>query len=252
MNKPDYHKKRYNSALVRFLQPMIAAFFRRELRHYGPELSARLAERITELVEAACPEASRVKPGQLVWRTIAPETRADSACPRYVPVVLTLVDEEEVGRRAAGESIVTVRRDRVARLFEEAYEQGGLLSTRDAALLLHLNDTQVSAIRKQAEAERGGPLPHPGVLQDMGTTITHKPVVVRKVVYERQDPAKVARDIRHTQRAVDNYVKAFNRVRTIHRLKPDIDFIADATGMSKRLVKEYVKLIQEHENENEL
>lgn len=250
MIEPSHASTHYKSAASRFLTPLVAAFFHRELRHYGPELSQRLAERIVEIFDAVCPETSRLRPGQMLWTVIHKETRADSKNRKFVPVVLTVVDEEDTQKLAAGMTSATLRRERMAKMFEEAYAQGGLLSTRDAAMIFHLSSSYASQIRQEAERERSEALPHPGILHDVGSTITHKPVAVRKVVYEKQDPADVARSIRHTQKAVDHYVASFQRVRTVYKLKPDIDFISTATGISRSVVREYVKLIEEYETES--
>lgn len=250
MIEPSHAMKHYKSAQGRFLTPLITAYFTRELRHYGPEISRRLAESIVAIFEATCPERSRLRPGQMVWNVIHKDTRADSKNLKLVPVILTVVDEQDTRELAAGKSAISLRYERMARMFEEAFEQGGLLSTRDAALLFHTSNSCASTIRKKAEALRGEVLPHPGVLHDMGSTITHKAAVVRKVHYEKQDPADVARSIHHTQQAVDHYLASFNRVRTVYKLQPDIDFVAMATGISRAVVREYTKLIEEYENES--
>ena len=41
----------------------------------------------------------------------------------------------------------------------------------------------------------------------MGSCISHKTAIVRKVVLEKKDPADVARECNHSQRAVDHYLK---------------------------------------------
>ena len=76
-------------------------------------------------------------------------------------------------------------------------------------------------------------LPHTGALHDMGSTISHKKTIVQKVVFEKKDPADVARECNHTQRAVDNYLKDYNRVKTAYKYKRDIDFIHNVTGIAK-------------------
>lgn len=250
MIEPSPASKKYKSAEARFLEPLVAAFFLRELRHYGPELSQRLAERLVEIFDAVCPPAGRLRPGQMVWSVVHKDTRADSKNRKLVPVILTVVDKGDVRQLAAGKPVPELRRERMAEMFEEAYAQGGLLSTRDAAMIFHLPDAYASQVRIQAEEERGNPLPHPGILHDMGTTISHKRAVVRKVYYEKQDPADVARAIRHTQQAVDHYLRCFHRVRTIYELKPELGFISLATGISKSVVRQYIELIEEYEKKS--
>ena len=68
------------------------------------------------------------------------------------------------------------------------------------------------------------------------------------MVYEKKNPTKVADETKHTQKAVDRYLKDFYRVRICHEHNNDINFICQTTGLSKYLVKQYLKIISENEN----
>src|ERR1039458_8260251 len=57
----------------------------------------------------------------------------------------------------------------------------------------------ISRFRQRYEPKHDCILPHPGSLQDVGSTLSHKTQAVRKVIFERKDPAAVAREINHTQ-----------------------------------------------------
>jgi len=234
----------YGSARRRFLVPLVARLLERELTRTGPELSRMLATRIADLFEAVCPGAETVKPGQLVWMALDQATRAGSGNETLRPVVLTLVDEKEAQGMAGGEGIRKIRGEAVVRMFEEAYRQGAVLSTRDIAMILHANASVASQARIKAEEELGRPLPHTGALHDIGTTISHKVAIVRKAVCEGMDPAHVARATRHSQESVDRYLKAFYRIQMLFDLNRDPAFISGATGMSERLVAEYIKILE--------
>lgn len=251
MIEADYHKKHYSSAKRRFLGPLIARFFEREISSVGPEMSTMLAERIVELLEAVCPEHEHLKPGQLVWMALDKTTRAGSKNERIKPVILTLINESEADALVDKTSIKDVRKTAVARVCNEAYQQGAVLSTRDLAMIFHLSDAHMSSVRKAAEEDIGYSLPHTGVLHDMGSCITHKVGIVRKAVCERMDPTDVARATRHSQHAVDQYLKAFHKVQTLAALRNEPEFISSVTGMTKRLVIEYLNIIEDmqtHEN----
>lgn len=84
-------------------------------------------------------------------------------------------------------------------------------------------------------------------LQDMGSCISHKAAIVVKTVYEKKSKPLVAKETKHTQKAVDRYLKDFYRVRTCYRSQPDPDFICQVTGMSAHLVNQYVNIIAEYE-----
>ena len=138
----------------------------------------------------------------------------------------------------------------VARICREAFEQGALLSMRDIGLLVWRKNGTISAIRKQLEADQKTTLPHVGTIQDFGTCISHKAAIIRKVIYEGKDPRRAADETKHSQHAVDRYLKDFHRVRTCYEHMPDIEFVTRTTGLSKHLVEQYIGIIKEHENSN--
>lgn len=255
MIKVDFDQKHYGSARRRFLIPMLACLLERELVRTGPQLSRMLAERIVELLDAISPETTRLQPGQMLWCALDKETRGGARNERTLPIVLTLLSEQDAVDLAGGLGVKTIRKRAVARMFKEAYAQDALLSSRDLGMILHVHNSTASVIRKEAEAEIGEPLPHPGILHDMGSTITHKVDIIRKAICERMDPCDVGRATKHSQNSVDRYLKDFQRIRAIYRLEPDITFIKMATGYSVGLIKQYIKIIKEmesndHETEN--
>ena len=118
---------------------------------------------------------------------------------------------------------------------------------RDISLLTSRTDSQISLWRQSWEREHAQILPHPGSLQDFGTTLTHKAAIVSKVVHEKKDPRRVAIETRHSQRAVDHYLTDYNRVKTAYEKCPDIEFVCRTTGLSRNLVRQYLKLLPKQE-----
>lgn len=223
-------------------------FFQRELpRVFGPVLSEKMAQMIIELFDNTCPEINTLKPGQLIWMALDKRTRGDSPNRKFVPVKLDLITPEDVEQLTNGVLTSVVASNAIARLFRQAYEQGGVLSTRDVSIILHRHPSYVSNIRIQYEQANQCVLPHTGVLHDMGSSISHKNIIVRKIISEKKDPAKTAKEVNHSQRAVDRYLKDYHRVNTVYRNNPDPEHISLVTGLSKFLVKQYIEIIK---NEN--
>ena len=240
---PDYVKK-YNSAKRRFLKGALDGFFRREFPQLmGPILREKLVDELLKLLDKTLPMKEHLKPGQMVWNAVSTSTRATSLNPECVPVVLTMIDEGDVEELVQGKKMTEIMRKAISRILNEAYNQGGLLSMRDIGLLTWRPGTNISAVRKKYEKENDCMLPHRGSLQDMGTCISHKAIIVRKVVLEKKDPYTVSRETKHSMRAVDRYLKDFHRVRTCYEDGKDEEFILLATGLSKHLVREYMRLI---------
>jgi len=122
-----------------------------------------------------------------------------------------------------------------------------ILSSRDLGLLTLREPTQVSKIRKSYEAQYSCALPHTGALHDMGSCVSHKTTIIKKVIFERRDPAHVARECNHSQAAVDRYLKDYHRVKTLYRLNKDLDFIHLATQIAKHVIAQYIQLIHQEE-----
>lgn len=233
------YEKQYRSAHDRYLKPMIANFFVRELRYLGPVTAANAADEIIRILEENAPQKDRLKHGQMLWNALDKNTRGDSRNRKYKAVVLSVVTDEDVALFEQGKSIKEIRKQVVARLMKEAYEQGGILSTRDVGLILSTGSETISAARIEYEKENNVVLPHPGVLHDMGSTITHKQIIVYKYVVEKKATNIIALETNHSQRAVDHYIKDYNRVKTLIEDNKDLEFIHMATRIAKPVIKQY-------------
>ena len=240
--------KRYSAAKERFFKPVIVNFFASEFpRLFGPIMREKLADELIKLFETLAPETTRIKPGQILWNALNKKTRGDSPNRKYVTVVLSLITEDDITQLTNDVPMSHITKKAIARIIREAYAQGGILSSRDIGLLTLRHPTLVSKLRKEYEKEHHCTLPHTGALHDMGSCISHKAAVIRKVIFEKKDPSDVAKECNHTQRAVDNYLKDYHRVKTVYQQNQDIDYIHIVNGMAKHVVKQYVEFIN-HDN----
>lgn len=241
-------QKHFGSAQKRFLQSSIESFLDREFpRTFGPVIREKMAEKIVALVDQQLPPKDYLRPGQCVWNAVSIATRPDSPNCRLVPVVLTLVDPPDVGQLARGIPMSVIAGQSIARICREAFDQGALLSMRDIGLMVWRHYASISSIREKWEADQKTTLPHVGTIQDFGSCITHKTAIIRKVVYEGKDPRRAADETKHSQRAVDRYLKDFHRVKTCYDHTPDIEFVIRTTGLSRHLVNQYIGIIKENE-----
>lgn len=236
--------KRYNAAKHRFLRPVLMNFFAREFPNlFGPIMRERIADELIDLFEKSAPETKRIKPGQILWYALDKNTRGDSPNRRFVPVVLSITTENDIKQLANGVPVSVITQKAIARMMKEAYEQGGILSNRDVGLLTLRPLSWVSKLRLNYEKEHDCLLPHTGRLHDMGPCISHKTTIIRKVITEKKDPADVAKECNHSQRAVDRYLKDFHRVKTAYKQNRDGDYIHTVTGIAKHVVQEYIEII---------
>jgi hypothetical protein len=238
-------EKHYRSAQERFLEKGVELFFEREFpKFFGPILRQKIASDLMALVKKSYLDVKRLQPGQILWNALDKRTRGDSPHRRFVPVVLSLVTPQDIDQLALGQSAVVFAENAIARMIREAYAQGGVLSMRDISLLTLRTPSAVSHARKNYETRHQTVLPHTGVLHDMGSCITHKGIILKKIVLEKKDPTVAARECNHTQAAVDSYLNAYNRVKMIYESNQDPTFIHKVTGIAKHVVKQYMEIVK--------
>jgi len=244
IKSPDC-QKRFISAKVRFLKGALDNFFQREFpKLVGPILRDKLIDELIKILEKTLPLKDHLKPGQIVWNALDIRTRADSKNPKFVPVVLTLINEKDIEKLANGVPMSKIRDNAIARILNEARQQGGLLSMRDIGLFSWRYGGTISQYRINYEKEHDTVLPHTGSLQDVGSCISHKTMIIKKVIADKKDPYTVAKETNHSMEAVDRYLKDYYRIKYCFDDKKDIDFTAKATGLMKFVIKEYFEIIK--------
>ena len=240
----SYAQKHFSSAHRRFFDAAIHRFFKEHFPGFvGDELLKIVTNKLIELIQNYASEITRIKPGQMLWVAIDKSTRADSQKVKYKPVVLTLVHSDEIGTLEQGiVSLPDLTSETIARICQEAFEQDGLLSMRDMALILKRSPGNISNLRDAYEKEHNIQLPTPSVLQDMGSGVTHKAIILRKILIEKKDMNIVRKETCHTQQAIDRYLKDYRRVEMLLTEKKDTFYIAQITNLSVYLIKQYQRI----------
>jgi len=242
--------KHYSSAHKRFLKPVIENFFKTEFsRSFGPSVRSFIADELIKIFQQNNRDITFLKPGQVLWNAVHKDTKSGAHNMKLVPVILTLVSDDDISKLENGLKITQHRQNVVARMLQEAYSQEALLSMRDVSLLLAINDTVATRTRRMYEEKHKMNLPHPGNLQDMGTCITHKYQIIYKCVVEKKDPVIVARETNHSMMAVDRYLKDYNRVKTLYLDGKDENYIHLVTKLSLNLIAQYMSIIKQYVKE---
>jgi hypothetical protein len=241
--------KHYRSAHDRFFKPVITNFLVQELRYLGPVTAANVADELIRIFEDHNPQKDQLKHGQILWNALDKNTRGDSLKRKYKPVILSVVTDEDVTLFEQGKTAKQIRKQVIARIMKEAFEQGGILSTRDVGLILTQDRTAISGARIEYEKEHQTVLPHPGVLHDMGSTVTHKQMIVYKYVIEKKATNVIALETNHSQRAVDRYIRDYNRVKTLLDDNKNLEFIHMATQIAKSVIAQYQAIYNQYVKE---
>jgi hypothetical protein len=176
-------------------------------------------------------------------------TRADSPGRKYKPVVLTLVNEDDIALFEKQRPCSEVRKQLIPRIIREAYQQGGVLSMRDISLVMSAKADSLSSLRIEYEKENRTVLPQTGVVHDMGSTLTHKIQIVYKYVVEKKPSNIIALETNHSQRAVDHSVQDFFRVVNLIKDNKDIDVIRLTTKIAKPVIAQYQDIFNKYVKE---
>ena len=244
------HSKKYKSAHKRFIKPLLERFFEVEFpKMFGPNMRSAIANKILEIINNNFKSTEYIKAGQILWNAVHKDTRADSYKMKLVPVILTMLNDEDITKLENGTSLTIHRQNVIARITKEAYKQGALLSMRDISIMMAISGNIISKSRIEYEKRNQETLPHTGNLHDMGSCITHKYQIIYKYVVEKKDPIIISKETNHTIYAVDHYLKDFNRVKTLYLDKKEPEYIHFTTNISLQVVNQYIDIIKQYVKE---
>jgi hypothetical protein len=219
---------------------------------HGPVIAQAIVEDILNTIEQCYPE--RIPPKTVVWMAVRRDWRGQRKgldLSHLVPVQLQMVTEKEIALlmapawRRERKACRAFNRTRYARWCFDAYEQGGVLTLLDLSLISGLSEYYVGELLREYEAESGKVVPTRGTVHDMGQSVTHKAEVVRRWL-RHESPAQIARDMNHSQSAVDRYIADFRKVRLLAQKVPQAE-LPSLTGLSKSVVEQYIVLLREYE-----
>jgi predicted transcriptional regulator len=213
----------------------------------GKEVIELIVNDLIKIVNEHQLPLSKVKKGQILWQAVAKDETSSygksMSDTRTIPVILTLVSDEDINMRINGISITQIRKNVTERIMKEADEQRGTLSQSDISLLLAISRASVGKYIHEIQNEKGTILPYRGTIHDMGPTVTHKREIVRLRLKKMATP-EIARRTNHSEEAVDRYINDYERVTRISEIFEPID-IAFITNLSESLVIEYLDLKKE-------
>lgn len=187
-----------------------------------------------------------MKPGQMLFEVVTVENGAQkklSEC-KMVSVTLTVdAGEEDLGIRQK-QGVAALRRHRLQRIANEAFQQGGVLTVEDIANRL-LNCGERTICRDiKALKEQGILLPLRSTIRDMGKSITHRSLIVKEWLLGKEY-TEISRRTNHSVDAVANYVDKFKRVICLAKNNYEINTIAFLAKLSPSLAQEYYNLYYE-------
>jgi len=217
----------------------------------GKKVQDMFAKDLVKLVDSNYLDPFMITMGQINWSGVPVEFKASyghsGKNTPLQPIVLTLFSQQDIDDRLAGYSLREIRNRRIIDLFNEAYDQGVVLSSTDVAVLMNISSGTVSKIVRDYMRDNETTVPTRGTIHDLGRALTHKKVIIKLFLQGYQRP-EIERKTKHSGEAIDRYIKDFKRVRLLYRKGMNVLEISLSLGMSKYLVTEYVGIIKEEEN----
>jgi len=184
--------------------------------------------------------------GQLVWMAVPideyPKRGKRIAETRMKPVVLSFVNNDDISHIAHGFDSASLRKRRIARWADQAFDQGALLTQLDFAILLGICDAVVSKYVNEIQ-KNGTLLPTRGNIHDLSGAITHKREIIT-LYLEGYFTPQIAIKTKHSNEAVDRYIKDYHRVEILWKNGiTDLDQITQLARLSKRVAQQYIDLL---------
>ncbi len=233
----------------------LEAFFSYECPQIGGFRTRQvLVKSITDMVRKFYPETSHMQPGQVTWPTVHRDEFSSYGKSiketRLTTVVLDLVQSQDAMDRAKGKKLRIVKKDAVARLCKQAFNQEGCLTNAELAILLKMSPSTVGKYIKEWEMENREVLPRRGSIHDLGPTLTHKTIIIEKLFIEQKTVQQVSRETCHSLPAIQRYISTFKQILLCKQKGMSIEETAFSVGRTIRLVKEYEKIIEEYREKN--
>lgn len=187
--------------------------------------------------------------GQMAFMAVSEETPPGQPLQDSQRIAITLTMDSEGDLEALREGVGVLRRVKIQRFTQEAREQGALLTQEDLARLLCTSRSTIKRDIAQLRAE-GLDVPTRGQIKDIGRGVSHKSRIVRDWVagytYSQiQDRRK------HSIHAIERYCRDFQRAVRLHERGLTVEEIRLGTGLSERLIGEYLELYAEVGPEHE-
>jgi hypothetical protein len=187
--------------------------------------------------------------GQMTFLAISGDTPPGRpiAESKREPINLTVDSPDDLV--ALRHSVAALRRSKIQRLTQEAQEQGALLTQEDLARLLCASRSTVKRDIAHLRAE-GIDVPTRGQVKDIGKEVSHKGRIVGDWL-AGYTFSEIEQRRRHSIHSIERYCSDFQRVVRLHVRGLSVAEMRISTGMSERLIKEYLALYETEGGENE-
>ncbi len=244
-----WRTQRYLRLKGRTLKQMLLNRF---LNQYGYDKGAVTASAIIDdiltLIEQfyRCSDHSFLKAGQMVWHAV----QADEPCEKrkkmaetvFKPVVLDIITDSDIEDWKAPMQHREIRLKKIERWTNQAFEQGGVLSQLDLAVLLTTSEMTAGQYVREYHNLYHRQLPTRGNVQLTGSGQTHKKDIITLHLKGFLVPA-ICQQTNHSKEAVERYIHDYEAIRLLATKFDDVDLISRIVRLKSSVVQQYLDLI---------
>lgn len=190
-----------------------------------------------------------LQPGQLRIQclSIKNKIKAKISESNQISIVLTIDDGESDYKVRKQYGISGLRRHRLKRICNEAFEQGGVLTVEDIAYRI-FNVGERTICRDLAVFKKEGIiLPLRSVIHDMGPAISHKAVIIKNWL-KGDELSDLKWKYKHSYSAIENYLDVFKRIVFLKKDGYDTPRIAFTLKISQKLVLSHLDIWSRHKD----
>lgn len=184
-----------------------------------------------------------LQPGQMIWQAILSTEPAgkllDKCQFKQIHLTVHKIEEDNETCQAYGRS--ALRAQQIMRMATEAIDQEVLLTHEDLAIILDCDVKTIGRDIREYQKRYGIMIPTRGTKLDIGPGVTHREKAVELFI-EGKDGVAIARELKHSLKAVERYTQTFCRV--VHcqaQLKDNLK-TALVVGVTVALVNKYLAL----------
>jgi len=180
--------------------------------------------------------------GQMTFLAVStdnPPGRPVAECKR-VAITLTIDCPDDL--EALRHSVAALRQGKIQRLTREAQDQGALLTQEDLARLLCSSRSTIKRDIAHLRAA-GTNVPTRGQVRDIGRGVSHKSQIVGDWL-SGYTFSQIKSRRWHAISSIERYCHDFQRIVRLHAHGLNVAEIRRSTGLSERLIGEYLTLYQ--------
>ncbi len=187
--------------------------------------------------------------GQVTFLAVGADVPAGQTITRSERVAVRLTVDSADDLEALRRGVSALRRHKIQRLTREAQEQGALLTQEDLARLLCSSRSSIKRDIAVLRAQ-GVDVPTRGQLKDIGRGVSHKVQIVGDWL-AGYTFSQIKSRRWHTISSIERYCRDFHRIVRLHTQGLSVAEIRRATGLSERLIGDYLALYATIDPHNE-